>query len=128
MPVSADATGPAVRLRLDPEIALLHQPVRLQVMGLLWTERDVGFAEAKRALALTEGNLASHVASLEKAGMLASRRVLLKSGFGVRLALTPAGSAAFARYLEALRAYVSALAPDAALAPPSPPAPGRGDG
>lgn len=96
--------------RLDGDLALVHQPVRLQVMGLLWKERDVGFAEAKRALGLTEGNLASHVATLEKAGLLASRRVLLKSGFGVRLTLTPSGSAAFARYLESLRGYMAELA------------------
>lgn len=92
--------------RLDGDLAIVHQPVRLAVMGLLWKERDVGFGEARRALDLTEGNLASHVATLEKAGLLESRRVLLRKGFQVRLTLTPAGSATFASYLGALRAYV----------------------
>lgn len=79
-------------------------------MGLLWKERDVGFAEAKRALQVTEGNLASHLSTLERAGLLASRRVLLRTGFQVRLSLTPTGSAAFARYLTVLQAYVAELA------------------
>lgn len=96
-------------LRLYGDLALVHQPTRLQVMGLLWTERDVGFGEARRALGLTEGNLASHVATLEKAGLLTSRRVLLRKGFQVRLTLTPAGSAAFGRYLAVLREYVEGL-------------------
>lgn len=96
--------------QLDGDLALIHQPVRLAVMGLLWKERDVGFSAARRALDLTEGNLASHVATLEKAGLLTSRRLLLRNGFQVRLTLTPLGSAAFARYLEALRQYVAELA------------------
>lgn len=97
--------------RLEGDLALVHQPVRLAVMGLLWKERDVGFGEARRALGLTEGNLASHVSTLERAGFLASRRVLLRKGFQVRLSLTPAGSAAFARYLGELRRYVEELGP-----------------
>ena len=42
--------------------------VRLGVMAVLMAKRPVSFNELKEALDLTDGNLASHVAALEKAG------------------------------------------------------------
>ncbi len=42
--------------------------VRLGVMAVLMANDGVSFTELKEALDLTDGNLASHVSALEKAG------------------------------------------------------------
>lgn len=73
------------------------------LMGLLHRHRDVAARSARKALGLTDGNLASHAAKLEEAGWLRSRKALSRTGFEVRYAITPEGSAAFAAHVAELR-------------------------
>jgi DNA-binding MarR family transcriptional regulator len=75
-------------------------------MALLHRHRDVGFAPARDALGLTDGNLASHAARLEAAGFLRARRVLEREGFVLRYRITEAGAAAFRAYADWLRELV----------------------
>lgn len=82
---------------------LLDARARLLLMGLLYRERDVSARGARRLLGLTDGNLASHAARLEKAGWLRSRRALSPSGFEVRYGITPEGSQAFREHVGELR-------------------------
>ena len=82
---------------------LLDARARLMLMALLHRHRDVSARAARKALGLTDGNLASHTARLEEAGWLESRRALSPSGFEVRYRITPAGSAAFRQHVEELR-------------------------
>ena len=85
---------------LDP---LLVQPTRLQIMALLFRNRQASAVDVARALSLTPGNLASHVAKLEEAGYVASARALVGVGFQVRLSVTPMGDAAFRAHARALQ-------------------------
>lgn len=87
---------------------LLDARARLVLMGLLHRHRDVSARAARKALGLTDGNLASHAAKLEEAGWLESRRALSPSGFEVRYRITPAGSAAFQEHVEDLRRMLEA--------------------
>lgn len=82
---------------------LLDARARLMLMGLLHRHRDVSARAARKALGLTDGNLASHAARLQEVGWLESRRALSPSGFEVRYRITPAGSAAFREHVEDLR-------------------------
>jgi DNA-binding MarR family transcriptional regulator len=82
---------------------LLDARARLLLMGLLHRHRDVSARAARKALDLTDGNLASHAARLEEAGWLESRRALAPTGFEVRYRITAAGSAAFREHVEDLR-------------------------
>lgn len=88
---------------LDP---LLAQPTRLQIVALLFRNRHVAATELARALDLTPGNVASHVAKLEEAGHVESLRALSPLGFQVRYRITPAGDAAFRAHVDALRALM----------------------
>lgn len=98
-----------LRFALDPALEPIHQPVRLQLMALLFRERDVGFAQARDLLGVTDGNLGSHAKVLEGLGYLESRRVLVRGGFQFRYQVTEAGSAAFQAYLAALNAFLGAV-------------------
>lgn len=88
---------------------LLHQRVRLQIMAVLYRQRDVSFASLRNLLRLTDGNLAAHAARLSEAGFLESRRALLRQGFETRYRITVAGSEAFRAYLRELRRFLESL-------------------
>ena len=104
---------------LDP---VVHQATRLRIMAALHRNRELPFTRLRDGLGLTDGNLGSHAATLEKTGYLASRRVLAPTGFEVRYRITPRGSEAFEAYTRALLALLSesALDPSPAQAPDRP--------
>ncbi len=91
---------------LPDELAIIHQPARLNIMGLLYKHRDLGFAATRDGAKLTDGNLATHAKRLESAGLLEARRVLTREGFELRYHITAQGSVAFRRYLNTLRAFL----------------------
>ena len=89
---------------LDP---VIHQATRLRIMAILQRNRDVGFVALRDELGTTDGNLNAHGTTLQKAGYVAIRKALGRSGFSVRYRLTPLGAQAFEAYardlLEILR-------------------------
>jgi DNA-binding MarR family transcriptional regulator len=95
-------------MELPEGLAVIHQPVRLRLMALLFRHRDIAYTATREALGLTDGNLASHAKRLEEAGFLQSRRALTGDRFEVRYRITPEGSLAFRDYLEALRRFLDA--------------------
>lgn len=86
---------------------MIHQPVRLRVMGLLYKHRDVAFTRTRDSLGLTDGNLASHAKRLEGAGLLKSRKALTRDGFEARYRITEQGDRRFREYLETLEGFVA---------------------
>lgn len=93
---------------LDP---VIHQATRLRIMAALFRNREATFTALRDGLGLTDGNLGSHAAALEKAGYLESRRALSATlSFEVRYRITAAGSAAFVAYTEELRALLAGAA------------------
>lgn len=93
-------------MELTGKTALIHQPTRLAIMGLLYRHRDVAFTQARNVLELTDGNLASHAQRLQEAGLLEERQALTSEGFQKRYRITPDGSQAFQAYLQTLRDYL----------------------
>lgn len=94
-------------MHLDDAGVVIHQPTRLRIMALLYRRRDLAYVTVRDALGLTDGNLASHARRLEEAGLVESRRVLRgRDGFHLRYRITVEGSAAFRRYVAALRAVL----------------------
>lgn len=91
---------------LPDRLTVIHQPVRLRMMALLFRHRDVAFTRVRDELGLTDGNLATHVRRLEQAGFVEARRALVGRRFEVRHRITPAGSQAFRDYLAALRQFL----------------------
>ena len=52
---------------------IIHQPLRLKIMAALYAEREIGpleFSQLKAIAQATDGNLGSHLATLEKAGFV----------------------------------------------------------
>lgn len=97
--------------------ALLHQPVRTQIVAYLASRGEATFAELKRALAATDGNLDAHLTKLLEASYLESRKETSSAGRPQTVFfLTPTGRAAFQAYVLALGALLPTMAITAAPA------------
>jgi predicted ArsR family transcriptional regulator len=94
-------------IKLPPLDPLLHQPVRTQIAAYLAGRGEATFAELKRALAATDGNLDAHLGKLVEAGYLDSRKETSTAGRPQTVySLTDNGRSAFATYVAALTALL----------------------
>lgn len=91
---------------LDP---VIHQPVRMKIMTALYRYRQIDFPSLRDGIGLTAGNLATHLGKLEQAGYVDSGRMLVGVSFQVRYRITDTGSAAFTKYLDALRRLLDSM-------------------
>lgn len=76
------------------------------MLTLLYRNRELAVTTIRDALAMTDGNLASHLSRLEAAGYVKTGRVLAALTFEVHAKITDAGSDAYRRYLAALRSFL----------------------
>lgn len=93
---------------LDP---VIHQPTRLQIMAALCQLRAgelVDFAYLKERLGLTDGNLGSHLTTLENAGYITLEKTFVARRPKTFVVASAAGRAAFAGHVAALQAILGA--------------------
>ena len=90
--------------------ALDHR-VRLGIASLLMTEDWLEFTALRGALALTDGNLASHLAALEKAGYVDVKKRFERRKPVTEYRLTAAGRQALLRHLAALEHLIRSRQP-----------------
>ncbi|MGA9120995.1 MAG: transcriptional regulator [Bacteroidota bacterium] len=84
---------------LDP---LLENRIRLGVMSLLVVREEADFNSMKQMLGVTDGNLASHVATLERNRYLTVRKAFVGRKPQTTYTITEAGRRAFSDHVEAL--------------------------
>ena len=75
-------------------------------MSALLPIEEIEFTALRDRVGATDGNLATHVAKLEKAGYVAVRKRFVKRRPQTLYRLTDRGRDAFAAYLEALEALL----------------------
>ncbi len=90
---------------------LIHQPLRLKIMAALYAERDgeIEFPRLKRIVEATDGNLGSHLSTLETAGYVAIAKDFIGKKPRTRVALTVEGRRAFRSHVAYLREVVEAV-------------------
>jgi DNA-binding MarR family transcriptional regulator len=86
---------------------VLENRVRLAVMSALVVNEKIEFNSLKEMLGLTDGNLASHIATLEKSGYLSIKKKFLGKKPQTTYAATAAGRKAFAEHLAALEHFLT---------------------
>ena len=87
-------------MELAEDLRILHQPTRLRIMAVICRFRDVGFADVRDHLGLTDGNMGSHASHLERAGLIEARRSLGRTGIVVRYRPTKEGDRRVDKYRE----------------------------
>jgi DNA-binding HxlR family transcriptional regulator len=80
--------------------------IRLGVMSLLVVNENVSFNELKEMLALTDGNLASHLSTLEQVDYLNVRKAFVGRKTNTTYSITPLGKQAFKAHLDALEKMI----------------------
>jgi DNA-binding MarR family transcriptional regulator len=91
---------------------IIHQPLRLKIMSALHAEtasEPVDFAQLKTTTQATDGNLGSHLTTLEKAGYVKITKDFVGKRPRTRASLTAAGRRAFRRHVNYLREIVEGL-------------------
>lgn len=88
---------------------IIHQSLRLKIMATLNAESDEGpmeFTQLRGLLKATDGNLGSHLTTLEKAGYVAIDKDFVGKKPRTRVTITPEGAKAFRSHVAYLRAVL----------------------
>lgn len=81
--------------------------VRLGIMSVLMVNRSVDFKTMKKYLSISDGNLASHSAALEKEGFITIKKKFIGKRPNTSYSATEKGIKAFKEHLEALESLIN---------------------
>lgn len=90
-------------LQLD---RVIHEKGRLGIMSALAASPELPFTELRDLLQMTDGNLTSHVRTLQEAGYVAVAKSFQNNRPLTTLTLTAAGEKAFRNYVALLAEIV----------------------
>ncbi len=99
---------------MDRFNAVIHQPVRLQIMAALVAmgpQDHVNFAYLRDALHISDGNLGAHLQKLEEAGYLIQEKTFVARKPCTYIQATESGRAAFQEHVAALRTLLDQHGP-----------------
>ena len=91
----------------SPDLAVdlvVHAPARLAILSVLEGQKEADFQFLHTVLGLTKGNLSSHLAKLEAAGLIEVTKTFRGKTPRTMQRITPAGRAALRRHWEQLEA------------------------
>lgn len=83
--------------------------VRLGIMGTLLVNEDVNFNQLKELTNVTDGNLASHLKSLEQNGYLKIKKGFIGKKTNTVYTATTPGEKAFKLHLDALESLIKQM-------------------
>ena len=88
---------------------IIHQSTRLKIAATLNALAEgemLEFGRLKAIMNATDGNMGTHLTALEKAGYVEVAKDFLGKKPRTRIALSPAGRAAFKRHVSFLKALI----------------------
>jgi DNA-binding MarR family transcriptional regulator len=100
--------NPEPFLQLD---RVIHEKGRLAIMSMLAATPEISFTELRDTLEMTDGNLTTHVRTLQVAGYVAVAKSFQKNRPLTTCSLTAAGRKAFAGYVALLEQIVQQTKP-----------------
>lgn len=100
--------NPEPFLQLD---RVIHEKGRLAIMSLLAASPELSFTELRDTLGMTDGNLTTHLRTLQEAGYLAIAKTFHNRRPLSTCSLTANGRHAFARYIDLLDRIVHLTKP-----------------
>ncbi len=88
---------------------IIHQPVRLAMVGALAVNDELSFADLKTLLKVSDGNLSVHARKLEDAGYVECEKGFVGRSPRSVYRLTSDGRACLERYLAHMEAVIGAM-------------------
>ena len=95
--------NPEPYLQLD---RVIHEKGRLAIMSMLAASPELSFTELRDALGMTDGNLTTHIRSLQETGYVSVAKSYQNRRPLTTCSLTAAGRKAFADYINLLEQIV----------------------
>ena len=95
--------NPEPFLQLD---RVIHEKGRLAIMSMLAASPELSFTELRNALCMTDGNLTTHIRTLQEEGFVAVSKSYANNRPLTTCSLTPGGRKAFASYIDLLEQIV----------------------
>ncbi|MEK7706902.1 MAG: transcriptional regulator [Verrucomicrobiota bacterium] len=95
--------NPEPFLQLD---RVIHEKGRLAIMSMLAASPELSFTELRDALEMTDGNLTSHMRTLQEAGYVSLAKSYENNRPLTTCSLTAAGKKAFTGYINLLEQVV----------------------
>jgi DNA-binding MarR family transcriptional regulator len=95
--------NPEPFLQLD---RVIHEKGRLAIMSMLAASPELSFTEMRDALNMTDGNLTTHLRTLQEAGYLSVTKSFHNNRPLTTCALTGAGKKAFTNYINLLEQII----------------------
>ncbi len=83
--------------------------IRLGIMSALMVNDSVSFNELKELLDITDGNLASHLKTLEESGFIKFQKGFIGRKTNTTYSITKAGEKEFTQHLDALTKMIGSV-------------------
>jgi DNA-binding MarR family transcriptional regulator len=99
----------------EPSIDLdrvIHEQGRRKIMSMLAASPELSFTELRDTLGMTDGNLTTHIRTLQQAGYLSVTKSFQNNRPLTTCALTAAGKKAFTQYIDLLELIVRQNKPE----------------
>jgi DNA-binding MarR family transcriptional regulator len=100
--------NPEPFLQLD---RVIHEKGRLAIMSMLAATPELSFTEMRDALNMTDGNITTHIRTLQEAGYIAVSKSFQNNRSLTTCSLTAAGKKAFTGYINLLEEIVQQTKP-----------------
>lgn len=88
---------------------LVHQPTRLQIFSYLYRHETAEFTELADALSVTEGNLSSHLQTMEDEDAILVEKEFVDRKPRTTYQLTDTGRKLFEEHVETLETLIDGL-------------------
>ena len=95
--------NPEPFLQLD---RMIHEKGRLAIMSMLAAAPELSFTEMRDALEMTDGNLTTHIRTLQEAGYVSVTKSFQNNRPLTTCSLTPGGKKAFTSYINLLEQII----------------------
>jgi DNA-binding MarR family transcriptional regulator len=95
--------NPEPFLQLD---RVIHEKGRLAIMSMLAASPELSFTEMRDALEMTDGNITTHIRTLQEAGYISVSKTYANNRPLTTCSLTAGGKKAFTNYVNLLEQIV----------------------
>jgi len=85
---------------------VIHEKGRWAIMSSLAASPELSFTELREGLNMTDGNLTTHIRTLQEAGYIAVTKSYQKNRPHTTYSVTAAGKKAFTSYINVLEAII----------------------
>ena len=91
---------------------VIHEKGRLAIMSMLAASSALSFTELRNTLGMTDGNITTHIRTLQEAGYLSVTKSFQNNRPLTTCSLTPSGKKAFTHYIDLLERIIRQNRPE----------------